>query len=278
MSQAATPVSLRASTGPRGGSSLVRVTVTLGIVLLIWYGLAWFLRATNDPGASKLPYPHEVIQAYLTYPQTFIEAAWSTASRAVVGFFVGLGIGLLFGMVMIQSRWIEAAIVPYVLASQMIPLVALVPIVRAVLRDPDLVRLYITAYVSFFVITIAVVRGLKNVSPAALELMGSLNASRWTTMRYLRLRAALPYIFSGLRIAAPLSLIGAILVDFLGARNGIGYLLIASLTLGSSQSTILWGALVLAMAFGLIFTQLVVLVEKRMSFWQPAFRTSAARA
>ena len=92
----------------------------------------------------------------------------------------------------------------------MSPVVALVPIVRAVLRDPDLVRLYITAYVSFFVITIAVVRGLKNVSPAALELMGSLNASRWTTMRYLRLRAALPYIFSGLRIAAPLSLIGAI--------------------------------------------------------------------
>ena len=74
----------------------------------------------------------------------------------MVGFFAGLAIGLLVGMVMIQSRWIEAAIVPYVLASQMIPLVSLVPIVRAVLRDPDLVRLYITAYVSFFVITIAV--------------------------------------------------------------------------------------------------------------------------
>src|SRR6476620_8714263 len=108
--------------------------------------------------------------------------------------------------------------------------------------------------------------------------MGSLNASRWTTMRYLRLRAPLPYIFSCLRIAAPLSLIGAILVDFLGARNGIGYLLIASLTLGSSQSTLLSGALVLAMAFGLIFRQLVVVVEKRMSFWQPAFRAAAARA
>ena len=82
------PVSLRAATGPRGGSSLVRVTVTLGIVLLIWYALAFFLRATNDPGASKLPYPHEVIQAYLTYPSTFIEAAcrrrrvrWSASLR-----------------------------------------------------------------------------------------------------------------------------------------------------------------------------------------------------
>jgi len=271
-------VALRPATGPRSGSSLRRVVITVVVLLAIWYALAFLLRAINDPGASKLPYPHEVLEAYLTYPGTFIDAIWSTSSRAIVGFFAGLAMGLLFGIVMIQSRWIEAAIVPYVLASQMIPLVALVPIVRAVFRDPDLVRLYITAYVSFFVVAIAVVRGLKNVTPAALELMGSLNASRWTTLRYLRLRAALPYIFSGLRIAAPLSLIGAILVDFLGARNGIGYLLIASLTLGSSQSTILWGALVLAMVVGLIFTQVVVVVERRMSFWQPAFRTASARA
>jgi NitT/TauT family transport system permease protein len=155
----------------------------------------------------------------------------------------------------------------------MIPLVALVPIVRAVLRDPDLVRVYITAYVSFFVVSIAVLRGLKNVSPAALELMESLNASRWTTLRFLRLRAALPYIFSGLRIAAPLSLIGAILVDFLGARTGLGYILLLSLTLGSTNSGILWGALVLSMLLGLLFTQAVVIVERRLSFWQPAFRT-----
>ena len=105
--------------------------------------------------------------------------------------------------------------------------------------------------------------------------MESFNASRWTTLRYLRFTAALPYIFSGLRIAAPLSLIGAILVDFLGARNGLGYLLVASMTLGSSQVTILWGALLLAFLFGILFTQAVVLVERRMCFWEPSFRMAA---
>ena len=106
--------------------------------------------------------------------------------------------------------------------------------------------------------------------------MESINASRWTTLRYLRLPAALPFIFSGLRVAAPLSLIGAILVDFLGARNGLGYILVASLSLGGSQATLMWSALVIAMILGLLFTRVVVLVERRLCFWQPAFRQQTA--
>jgi NitT/TauT family transport system permease protein len=160
----------------------------------------------------------------------------------------------------------------------MIPLIALVPILRAVLRDPDLVRLYVTGYVSFFIVTIAVLRGLKNATPTALELMDSINASRWKTLRYLRFPAALPFIFTGLRVAAPLSLIGAILVDFLGARNGLGYLMVASLSIGSSQSEVLWAALVISMGVGLLFTAVVILVEQRVSFWQPAFRADAVEA
>jgi NitT/TauT family transport system permease protein len=250
--------------------------ITIGAVLLIWYAVAFLLHAINDPGAAKLPYPHEVFQTYLDHPELFLEAAWATGSRAVIGFFAGLVVGLALGIVMIQSKWIESALVPYILASQMIPLVALVPIVRAIVRDPDAVRLYITAYVSFFVVTIAFLRGLKNVSPTSLELMESLNASRWTTLWMLRFRAALPYLFSGLRVAAPLSLIGAILVDFLGARNGLGFLLVASMTLGSSQVTILWGALLLCLVLGLLFTQVVVLVERRLCFWEPSFRLARA--
>jgi NitT/TauT family transport system permease protein len=157
----------------------------------------------------------------------------------------------------------------------MVPLIALVPILRAVLRDPDIVRLYVAGYVTFFIVSMAVLRGLKNPSPAAVDLMSSIDASRWDTLRYLRFPAALPYIFSGLRVAAPLSLIGAILVDFLGARNGLGYLLVASLSIGSSQSTLLWATLVIALVLGLLFTRVVATLERRLSFWQPAFRPVA---
>ena len=255
----------------------LRFVVVIAIITAIWYLAAWYVRATGDiVAASKLPYPHDVISYMFQYWPTFAEAAWATGSRAVIGFFVGLIVGTLFAVIMAQSRWLESAFIPYVLALQMIPLIALVPILRAVLRDPDLVRLYVTGYVSFFIVTIAVLRGLKNAAPAALELMESLNASRWTTMRRLRFPAATPFIFAGLRIAAPLSLIGAILVDFLGARNGLGYLMVASLSIGASQSVVLWAAFIISIAIGLLFTAAVIFVERRVSFWQPAYRQDMA--
>ena len=252
---------------------LFNVAVVVALIA-IWYGAAWLAHVSGDSSlAAKLPYPHEVLAKAAATGPTLLDATWSTTSRAVAGFFVGLVMGTLFGIVMIQSRWIEWGVVPYVLASQMVPLIALVPILRAILRDPDLVRLYVAGYVSFFIVSMAVLRGLKNPSHASLELMGSFNASRWATLRYLRFPAALPYIFSGLRVAAPLSLIGAILVDFLGARNGLGYLLVASLSIGASQSTLLWATLVIALLVGLLFTRSVALVERRVSFWQPAYRS-----
>jgi NitT/TauT family transport system permease protein len=262
-----------------GGTSraLLSGVVVIGVLVLLWYLAAWYARATDNLAMIlKLPYPHEVLIDLVQRWPTYARAGWETGSRAVIGFVIGSLVGLLLGVVMIQSRWIESAIVPYVLASQMIPLIALVPILRAILRDPDVVRLYICAYVTFFIVTVAVVRGLKNSAPVALEMMGSINASRWQTMRYLRFPAAVPYIFSGLRVAAPLSLIGALLVDFIGAQSGLGYLLVATLTLGSNgTATTLWGALLVALFLGLFFTRVVAFVERRVSFWHPAYRAGA---
>jgi NitT/TauT family transport system permease protein len=256
------------------GQALLRAVVVVGFLVALWYAAAWYARETGNAALiRKLPYPHEVLLDLINRWPTYAKAGWETGSRAVIGFALGSFVGVTLGVVLIQSRWIESATVPYVLASQMIPLIALVPILRAVLRDPDLVRLYICAYVTFFIVTIAVVRGLKNSAPVALEMMGSLNASRWQTLRYLRLPAAVPYIFSGLRVAAPLSLIGALLVDFLGAHSGLGYLLVATLTLGSNATaTTLWGALIVSLVLGLLFTRIVAYVERRVSFWHPAYR------
>ena len=258
--------------------ALLRAAIVIAVLAAIWYLAAWYARETgNATLIRKLPYPHDVLFDLINRWPSYSRAAWETGSRAVIGFFVGSLVGILLGVVMIQSRWIESAFVPYVLASQMIPLIALVPILRAILRDPDLVRLYICAYVTFFIVTIAVIRGLKNSAPVALEMMGSLNASRWQTLRYLRFPAAVPYIFSGLRVAAPLSLIGALLVDFLGANSGLGYILVATLTLGSNAtSTALWSALVIALLLGLLFTRVVAYVERRVSFWHPAYRVGGA--
>jgi NitT/TauT family transport system permease protein len=248
------------------------------VLVAIWYAAAWYARAVGSTSLTlKLPYPHDVLLDMVNRWHIYAKAGWETGSRAVIGFFAGALVATALGVLMVQSRWVESAIVPYVLVSQMIPLIALVPILRAILRDADLVRLYICAYVTFFIVTVAVVRGLKNSAPVALEMMGSINSSRWQTLRFLRFPAAVPYIFSGLRVAAPLSLIGALLVDFVGANSGLGYLLVASLTLGANASaTTLWGALVVTLLLGLLFTRVVAYVERRVSFWHPAYRTAGA--
>ena len=262
----------------RGTSSaFARGAVVIAILLAIWYAAALYARGSGSLALTlKVPYPHDVFLDLVERWPIYAKAAWETGSRAIIGFFIGSLVGVLLGVVMIQSRWIESAIVPYILASQMIPLIALVPILRAILRDADVVRLYICAYVTFFIVTVAVVRGLKNSAPVALEMMGSINASRWQTMRFLRFPAAVPYIFSGLRVAAPLSLIGALLVDFIGANSGLGYLLVASLTLGANAACndSLGRARDHAGA-GLLFTRVVAYVERRVSFWHPAYRAGA---
>jgi NitT/TauT family transport system permease protein len=287
MTEAAPALASKASRGPAmpaiidikaTSRAIVRGTVVVAILVAIWYVASWYVHQTGNLNLiRKLPYPHEVLADLIDRWPTYAKAAWETGSRAVIGFAIGSTVGILLGVVMIQSRWIESAFVPYVLASQMIPLIALVPILRAILRDADLVRLYICAYVTFFIVTMAVLRGLKNSAPVALEMMGSLNASRWQTLRYLRFPAAVPYIFSGLRVAAPLSLIGALLVDFLGAQSGLGYLLVATLTLGSNAtSTVLWSALIITLVLGLVFTRVVAYFERRVSFWHPTYRSGAS--
>jgi NitT/TauT family transport system permease protein len=257
----------------RGGLRLILVIVA---VLAIWYLAAFLLHESGDRIANaKLPYPHLIVAKVLGSPGTVLQATWDTGSRAVLGFFIGLIVGSLFATLMVQARWVEVSFLPYVLASQMVPIIALVPILRAVLKEPELVRLYLASYVTFFIITVAVLRGLKSVDRNALELMASLNAGRGTVLRVLRFPAALPLIFSGMRIAAPLSLIGAILVDLVSGQGGLGYLMIAAVVVGPSQATLLWAALLIAFALGTLFSRIVVWVERRVSPWQPAFREIA---
>jgi NitT/TauT family transport system permease protein len=261
---------------PRWLDGIGRTLLVLGVILAIWYVGAFLLQLTGDRLAgSKLPFPHVIVERVLTYPGTILEATWATGSRAVMGFFIGLGVGLLFGILMVQARWLEVSILPYVLASQMVPLIALVPIMRAILGNPELVRLYLAAYVTFFIVSVAVLRGLKSVHRDSLELMESLDASRLTVLRDLRMPSATPYIFSGLRIAAPLSLVGAIIVDLTGGQNSLGYLMVAAVAIGPSQAPFLWAALLISLTLGLVFVRIVAAVERRISPWQPAYREAA---
>lgn len=259
----------------RGPGRFAGAAATVLVLLGLWYLGAYLFKATGDPLAtSKLPYPHLIVQRFGDNPGTLADSAWTTLSQALLGFCVGTLAAGVLSVLLAQARWIESAFMPYVFASQMVPLIALVPIARSVFRSDEITRLFIAAFITFFSVTVALVRGLKAAPPSAYDLMDSYNAGRLRTLRYLRLPSALPLFFSGLRIAAPLSLVGSVLVDMMGAQSGLGYLMLAALTFGPAQATLLWSAMLLTLALGFLLSRAVALAERVLTPWQPAFRTA----
>jgi len=227
----------------------------------------------------KLPLPHLVLAA-LVNPENFDQlwvAGLITLRSAVLGFVAGGLVGFGLAIVMFQSRTLERSVLPYVIASQMVPVIALGPIVYSMFKDENAARVLIAAYVTFFPVTVNTLRGLRSVDPNALALMTSLAATRWQVYVKLRLPAVLPYLFQALKIAATASLIGAIVVELMGAQQGIGVTILRTQYYGPANAYKLWGAIVVASLLGILFFQAVATAERFVLRWQPEFRSRAAR-
>jgi NitT/TauT family transport system permease protein len=257
-----------------GEAGLTVALVAAGVG--VWYLIAWLVEPSGQyVTSSKLPYPHLILERIVSDRSTLAEGAWTTVGRALIGFAIGSVAGFAISIVLVQARWLESALMPYVLGAQMIPLVALIPLARTILANDQATRVFIAAFITFFSVTIAGVRGLRAAPPEGIELLRSYNAGRLKVLRYLLIPSALPYLFSGLRIGAPLSLVGAIVVDLMGAQQGLGYLMLAALTFGPAQWMLLWGTMVVTLALGFLLAKCVVLAERLLTPWQVGLRPGA---
>jgi NitT/TauT family transport system permease protein len=148
----------------------------------------------------------------------------------------------------------------------MIPTVALGPIVLAVLRDLALTRVVVAAYLTLFTISLACIKGLQSARPEAVELMRSYAANRWHVYRYLRIPAAMPTFFAGLRVAAPLAVVGEIVVELSSAQSGLGYLLLATLFFGIGLAYLFWATLITTLLLGLALAGAAAWLERRFAY------------
>ena len=283
----------------RAFSGVWPVLVAAGILLLGWELLAaWYFNANVTPefrvgaitGADPtVPAEMRVVQTRLPFPSLVLltlfdpdnagqlwGAGLITLRSAVLGFAIGGLVGFGLALLMDQARAVERSLLPYVIASQMIPAIALGPIFYSVLRDENLARALIAAYVTFFPVTVNTLRGLRSVDPNALALMSSLAASRRQVYTMLRIPAALPYLFQALKIAATASVIGAIVVELMGAQQGIGVTILRTQYYGPANAYKLWGAIVVASVLGLALFQAVAIAERYVLRWQPEFRRGRA--
>jgi NitT/TauT family transport system permease protein len=239
--------------------------VTAGVVVLE-LAAAWFDSQAVPLAAMRVPYPHRILAAFIEFGPRLAEAAWVTLLGSLVGLAIGVAMGWLIALIVTQSRALSAVTEPYLIAAQMIPTVALAPIILAVLRDLALARVVVAAYLTLFTISLACIKGLQSARPEAVELMRSYAAGRWHVYRYLRIPTAMPFFFAGLRVAAPLAVVGEIVVELSSAQSGLGYLLLATLFFGIGLAYLFWATLLTTLLLGLGLAGAAAWLERRFAY------------
>ncbi len=186
-----------------------------------------------------------------------------TLGEAVFGFAWGSLLGLALAILFVHSRLAERSLAPYVIASQTVPILAIAPIVVVAIKADWLSVAFVTAYLSFFPVTIGALRGLRSADPRAHELLRSYAATRREVLWKLRLPTSVPYLFTALRVAAAGSIIGAIIGEqTAGVASGLGSAIINYNQYYVAAPERLWATIVMTTIIGLVFVGLVVLAER----------------
>jgi NitT/TauT family transport system permease protein len=188
-----------------------------------------------------------------------------TWREAAIGFALGAVLGIGLAIAFVHSSVLERAFVPYVVASQTIPIVALAPMVVFFVGASVEAVVIIATYLTFFPVTIAMLRGLRSPDPRAMELMRSYAASRRMVLWKLRLPASLPYLFTALKITATASIVGAIIGEGPGGvHEGLGWTIVEFNQTYITAPERLWAAIFVTALLGIAFYGLVRLVEVRV--------------
>ena len=264
--------------------SIVTYLLVLAIIFVVWEGIK-FLGGVpwREPGAPpgspilwnppfrwpiandlKLPHIWTILLSFgeawqpavssENLGQYLFGAALYTWREAAIGFVLGALLGLALATIFVHVRLLERALVPYVIASQTIPIIALAPLIVFAVGQGVLSVVIIATYLTFFPVTIGMIRGLRSVDPRAIELMRSYAASRADIYWKVRLPASLPYLFTALKISATASIVGAIIgEDTGGIQQGLGRVITTFNQYYATGPEKLWAAIIVASLLGVAF-------------------------
>jgi NitT/TauT family transport system permease protein len=263
------------------------------LVLLLWYGGTWLL---NAPGAIErvlrdqpwgwqdlftatmamerpvLPAPHQVAADFwsslvdwpLDSPRNLLFHVAVTAESTLWGFVLGSLLGLLLAVCIVHSRTLDRALLPWIVASQSVPVLAIAPIVLVILGSLGFAgvapKAVIAMYLCFFPVTVAMVQGLRSPLRIETEMLHTYAASRWQALWLLRLPASLPFLFPALRVGIAAGLVGAMVAELpTGAQAGLGARLLTGSYYGNTVQ--IWSALLMSALLGLVLTSVVAALE-----------------
>jgi NitT/TauT family transport system permease protein len=225
--------------------------------------------------STSMPHIHDMLRALFERPNaaspllivTLLKAAAFTAKEAALGFAMGAVGGFVIGAILAHSRMLQRGFLPYVVASQTVPILAIAPMVVIWFGSVHVTAwvsvAVIASYLTFFPVAIATLRGLHAADHRALELMRSYAAGTWTVLWKLRFPTALPYLFSALKISATASIVGAIIGESPSSiQGGLGGAILNFAQYYTFQPQNLWATNLIAALLGIAFFLVVVLAEK----------------
>ena len=258
---------------------LLPVLTIVAAIGVIWYGFTVYLNApwqldqyeksatewsmtdlvrdTMAHDRPVLPAPHQVVaeiwkttvKKKVTSKRSLIYHSWITLSSTLLGFVIGTFTGMMLAIFIVENRAMDKSLMPWIITSQTIPILAIAPMIIVVLNAVGLSGLLpkalISTYLSFFPIAVGMVKGLRSPDPMLIDLMRTYNCSRWQLFFTLRLPSSVPYLFTSMKIAIAISLVGAIVGELpTGAVAGLGARLLSGSYYG--QTIQIWSALLTA--------------------------------
>lgn len=258
------------SVARRGGGTVGRRirAILPAIVLVIVIIVAWeALIPILGVSRFMIARPTEIAESLGSFADLFLSSAMVTSGEIFWGFLLSIVVGVGIALLLTWFAPLERAVLPLVVALQIVPKVALAPLLILWFGFGDLPKIILIMLIAFFPITLNMRVGLSSVSPDLLLLMRSVGASKFQVMTRIRVPTSLPYLFAGLRIAVTFSVIGAVVAEFAGANQGLGFLIQYAST--QLDTPLLFGGLVVISVVGFVFYYGLSVVERIVDHWYP---------
>lgn len=247
-------------------TSPVLLPVVAFVVILVGWELACRIFAIPS---FVIPAPSRIIGGFSSVtPERWLAHVWSTLRVAMLGFGLAIIIALPISIALARSQIFSRAVYPMLVVIQSTPIVAVAPIIIVVMGAGDAPRIFITCLITFFPLVVSTTTGLMATPPELIELSRSLRAPVWREITQIRLPFAVPYIFSALKISVTLSVIGAVVAEFVAAEKGLGYFIQFSTSMFQIQQA--WSGLVVLVVLSLALFQLINLIQRKLFPWSVA--------
>jgi NitT/TauT family transport system permease protein len=261
----------------RAGSGLIRVlqgtwrpVAVLVAIVVVW----WAVTAAGMIKPYLVPSPAKTLQIIQDKSSYFAHNTWITTYETLLGFVIAVVIGVLSAVVMVYSSTIEKSLYPLLLFAQVIPKIAIAPLFVVWLGFGLTPKIVVAVLMAFFPIVISTVTGLKSIDPEMLQLSATMGAGAGQTFWKIRFPASLPHLFSGLKVAATMAVTGAVVGEFVGANEGLGYVILQAN--GNLDTPMLFAGLLIMSLVGVVLFVIVELLEYFLLPWHASRRTNAA--